>query len=237
MKNNKKVLFLTCLVSLCVCSISFGNVLKGRLEKFGTYGILPGSYISVTLSKENGESLMTTVTDPDGKYIFDGVKPGVYVLRIWVKGFDLDPLSHSIKVLEDVDVTDADTILIHKFTFELPKEQACSEALMKFLSEKIRFVAQGSHYALPENVNIWPVLKCLNGNYLISTEKPVRINKNGKWTSREIIVDRPVEEILAVLVTEKGDNDFRWRISSDDREFQHLPENSYILAKRKIISY
>jgi hypothetical protein len=141
-----------------------------------------------------------------------------------------------VKILEDTDVTDVGTILMHNFTFESPEEQAFPETLMS-RSEGIRFVAQGSHYALPEDSKIWPILKCLNGNYLVATEKPVKINKNGKWISRDIFIDRPVVEILAVLATKDGDHDFRWRLSSNDREFLRLPENSYVLAKRQIISY
>jgi len=237
MKNRIKVLFLTCLVSLCIYSMSFSNVLKGTLEKFGTFGILPASFINVTLCKANGEILKTVVTDSDGIYLFSDVGPGVYLLKIWVKGFDYDPLFQTVKILEDIDVTDVNRILIHKFTFESSKEIAFSETSMRFLGEENRLVLRGSHYALPDDINIWPILKCLNGNYLVSTEKPVKINKNGKWTSREIFVDRPVEEILAVLSSKDGDQYFRRQLSSNDREFLQLPANSYILAKRRIISY
>lgn len=230
------VFSLTCLASLCIYSTSFGNDLTGKLEKLGMFGILPASYKNVSLCKENGDIIKTEVTNSDGIYLFRDVEPGVYLLKIWAKGFKYDPLSQKVEISRDLDPTEANTIPIHKFTLESPKEQAFPETLMS-QREGIRFVAQGSHYALPEEGKIWPILKCTNGNYLISTEKPVKINKDGKWMSREIWVDRPVEEILAVLVTKKGDNYFRWRISSNNREFIELPENSYVLAKRRIISY
>lgn len=237
MKKRLKVLSLICLVPLCIHSIAFSNVLRGRLEKFGTLGILPASFINVTICKKNGDSIKTVVTGSDGMYSFSDIEPGIYILKIRVKGFENDPLSHIVKILEEINVTDAKTIIIHRFTFELPKEQEFpSINSMRFINEGYRFIAQGSHYALPDDVNIWPVLKCKGGNYLLSTEKPVKIYKNGKWISREIWVDRPVEEILAVLVTEGGDHYFRFLISNNDQaEFHQLPARSYILAKRRII--
>lgn len=237
MKKRLKVLSLICLFSLCIHSIAFSNVLRGRLEKFGALGILPASFINVTICKKNGDGLKTVVTGSDGMYSFSDMEPGIYILKIWVKGFDYDPLSHKVKILEEINVTDAKTIIIHHFTFKLPKEQEIiSINLMRFTNEESPFIAQGSHYALPDDVNIWPVLKCKSGNYLLSTEKPVKINKDGKWRSREIWVDRPVEEILAVLVTKDGDHYFRYLISNNDRaEFHQLPSKSYILAKRRII--
>jgi len=237
MKNESKALSLICLASLVIPSWAFCSALTGRLEKFGALGLLPASYINVTLSKNNGENLKTIITESDGKYCFNDIEPGSYVLKVWVKGLDNDPLTRDVEVLKDKELTDAGQILIHFFIFEFPKEQVFPSAdLMGFIkNEGYRFRARGSHYALPDDADIWPVFKCKNGNYLLSTEKPVLIKKDGKWISREILIDRPVEEILAVLVAREGDHYFRFLMLSNDRaEFNQLPKNSCILATRRI---
>jgi len=228
MKKKLKILSLFCRASLHIHSVVFSNSLRGRLEKFGTLGLLPASFVNITLSK-NGKNLKTMITGSDGAYYFGDIEPGLYILKIWVKGFDREPLTHEAKVLEDQQVTDADRILVHRFIFEFPEEQVIPSI------DLLQLIARGSYYALPEDVRIWPILKCKNGNYLISTEKPVLVGKDGKWKSKIILIDRPVEEIIAVLVTKEGDNYFRFlMLNNNPEEFNQLPENSCILAKRRI---
>lgn len=229
MKKRSKSFFLFLLILLVINSFAYSVVLRGALAKFGTHGILPASFVNITLATESGQNLKTELTDSEGMYYFYDVEPGLYILKIWVKGFDGKPINYEVEVLNR-PITQAKTFLIHYFKFESPEEEIIT------LGRPVHIGARGIHYNLPTDARIWIVLKCRNDNFLIKTKRHIYIKKEGKWASDEILIDRQIKEILAVLVTKAG-NYFFLHESSNElwSEFPHLPENSYILASRKLI--
>ncbi len=230
MKKILRFLCISFLILFFTNSFLFCNILKGRLEKFGTYGILPASFVNVTLSNKSGKNLKTELTGSDGIYNFHDIEPGIYVLKIWANGFDNKPVTYEVEV-SDESLTDTKPFLIHYFEFEFPKE----EELFPINS---RITAKGIYYNFPDDAHVWIVLKCVNENYLLSTKKPIYIKKDGKWESSEILLDRPIKEILAVLVTKVDHKIFRFRVSNNYlSEFSNLPSDSFIVAARIIIFY
>ena len=230
MKKKSKSYFLFFLILLFINSFVMSNVLKGRLEKFGTYGILPASFVNVTLSKKSGQNLKTELTGSDGMYSFYNVAPGPYLLKIWAKGFDSKPISHEVEVLDE-PITQAPLILTHLLKFEnSEKKRRISLAFSKNIWPK------GIHYNLPDDAMVWIILKCKNDNFLINTRRLIYIKENGEWESDNIPLDRPIKEIIALLVTKTGNSRLRLMISNKSwYEFSQLPKDSYILATRKII--
>lgn len=237
MKKKSKSYFLFFLILLFINSFVMSNVLKGRLKKFGTYGILPASFVNVTLSKKSGQNLKTELTGSDGMYYFHNVEPGSYLLKIWVKDIYSKPIIHKVEVL-DKPITQAPPILTHFLKFENPEENR------RF---PLAFVAnirsKGIHYNLPANAMVWIILKCRNDNFLINTKRHIYIEENGKWESDNIPLDRPIKEIIAILVTKTYNAHLRLIMSSKSwDEFSQLPlpklkkdSYYYILATRKII--
>lgn len=231
MKKKLRYLYILFLILFFTNSFLFCSILKGRLEKFGTYGILPASFVNVTLSKKSGQYLKTELTGSDGIYNFHDIEPGIYVLKIWANGFDNKPVTYKIEVLDE-SLVDTKPFLIHYFEFEFPEEK-------ENFPLNSRITAKGIYCNFPDDVYVWIVLKCVNENYLLSTKKPIYIKKDGKWESGEILLDRPIKEILAVLVTKAGHDElFRFgALDNNQREFHKLPQDSFIVATRKIIFY
>ncbi len=226
MKKKLRYLYILFLILFFTNSFLFCNILKVRLEKFGTYGILPASFVNVTLSKKSGKNLKTELTGSDGIYNFHDIDPGIYVLKIWANGFDNKPVTYEVEVLDE-SLTDTKPFLIHYFEFEFPKEK-------ERFPRNSNITAKGIYYNFPDDAYVWIVLKCVNENYLLSTKKPIYIKKNGKWESSEILLDRQIKEILAVLVTKTGHGRFR-AFNNYLHEFHQLPQDSFIVAARKII--
>ena len=214
-------------VLFTLSSLTCASALQGKLEKFGPLGNLPASFVTVTLnSRDTGKVIKTEHTDYDGIYYFNECKPGIYMLKIWIKGPYGMPLDFGVSVL-DQPLTNIAPILIHSFKFKYPEEG-------QTFPNGIAITAKGTHYNLPEDAFVWLVLKHRNGNYYL-TDRSIEINSDGSWKSRTIYVIEGTMEILAVLVTRKVNNEFRLRIISNNwLHYSKLPTNSCIIAQRKI---
>jgi len=113
------------------------NIVRGRVID-ATGGVIPGAIVTVTDAQENTETL---ATDGTGTYIFRGLAPGRYTVRVLFPGFDLYentavditagrtttlPISLSIAPIEE-EITLRYESSFHRGTIVLPGSD--SEAL------------------------------------------------------------------------------------------------------------
>lgn len=206
------------------------HTIKGKLERFGDYGVFPAPFINVTLENVEGRRLKNDLTGSDGLYTFANIDEGKYYLLIWAKGLYDKPIRKEIEVL-DSPVTEIKPILIHRFEFESPEEGK----RYPIGSTDVRIKTRGIHYSMPEEAKVWIVLKCKNDNFLLATDKNVHLKDDGTWESREILMDRPISSILAVMVTNIGHNFFNRMAHEKKREeFPQLLRYSFVISTRNI---
>ena len=223
-------LFVSFLLLICLTSFVSAHTLKGKLEQFGDYGLLPAPHIYVTLANIEGKDLSTKITGSDGIYVFPNVEAGNYKLKIWTKKMYDRPIEKEIAV-SDIPVTEIEPILVHQFIFEYPK----AGERFSIGTTNVSIKAKGTHYSLPDEAKVWIILKCKNDNFFLATDRNVYIKDNGTWESKEIFMDRPIRSILAVLVTKPGNNEFYSKARKRElEEFPQLPGNSYIISYQNI---
>jgi hypothetical protein len=202
--------------------------LQGKLIKFGPLGVLPAPFVTVTLSANNNRKLIRTEhSDARGIYFFNGCPAGTYILKIWVRGAGERPLDFKINVSSQ-PVTNIAPILIHSLLLNYPEEG-------QPVSANMDISMKGTYYNIPDDAFIWIVLKRRDENFYLATDEPVKLNPGQTWESFPMKMEEGTVEVLAVLVTRKGNHDFRMKSKSDMwSSFSQLPGNSYTLARRKI---
>jgi hypothetical protein len=203
------------------------TTIQGRLDRFGQLGISPAYPVTLTLNSfDTGTILKTVTTGSDGIYFFEDCPIGSYILKVWPKGPNDNPLNFRVEI-EDQPIMDIAPILMHSLNIEFPTEG-------ERIPAGIIIKAKGTHYSLPKDVFAWIVLKLRNENYF-PTKRSLYIKPNGLWNSREFSVVEGTIEMLVVLVTKQGDREFRLRAEAYELEpFYPLPRNSHIIARKKI---
>lgn len=228
--SKMKINFIVVLMVLILhlSSLIHSAALQGKLEKFGSLGILSAQFVPVTLNPSGDDTIIRTInTDSDGMFYFDECQPGIYILKVWCRGIDAKPLEFEVTV-KDQPVTNINPISIHSLKFKYPKEG-------QTFPQQVEIKAKGIHYNIPEDDFIWLILKNRNGNYYLPTKYAVKLNTDATWESKPLEIFEGSEEILAVLVTKECNNKFRLLSGSPALNcFAYLPKACYLIAQRKI---
>lgn len=226
-KKLKVYIIVVCAVLFFLKVTVFPEILQGRLDEFGPAGVLPASFIYVTLSTEDKRYEKTEQTGTDGIYYFEDCPPGTFILKVWVKGSGEKTLDYKVTV-EDKEVTDIVPILIHSLRFKYPRSDE------ELLAGSI-ISAKGTHYALPQNACVWIVLKDRSQNYILPTNRQVNIKGNGTWGINRVHIKEGATEIIALLVNRSCASRLRNMTDNNASElFYPLPEGAYNIASRKI---
>jgi len=227
MKKLKSASFFLFIINfIFISSLSYATTVRGRLDRFGLLGIAPASDIQVTLySRVAEESSVPSSTGSDGMYYFHDVTPGVYVIEIWVQGFNHEPLKYEVEAL-DQEYTNISPILINWLKFVYPKKDS------RFKPGSV-IKTKGIHL-FPTNAHIWIVLSDSSGNLFLQNF-PIRLKANGLWASKNVYLCDGKIKIHAVLVTKEGDEVFKEKVTNKKWvEIDSLPAESLILTNRKI---
>ncbi len=208
-------------------SIIYSATLQGKLNRFGSNGILPASFVSVTLHSIPDKKILRTVNSgSDGMYYFNNIVPGDYILKIWVRGFRNKSLNYKVHVFER-EYTNIKPIVIHSLEFEIPQKGSR-------LIEGTVIKPQGTHYSLPEDAFLWIVLSDSLNNYFLR-DLPVFVHEDGSWTSNTVSIGRNITKIHAVMLTREGNKIFQEKVEKKERQgFKDFPEGSYIIASQDI---
>jgi len=227
MKNKTALSAIFTILLLFVTSVVYSATLQGRLDRFGPNGILPASFVPVSIYSDIDEKILGTVSSgSDGMYYFNHVKPGDYILKVWVKGFRKKSLNYKVHI-SDQEYINIKPIVIHSLKFDIPQKGG------RFI-EGIVIKPRGTHYSLPADAFLWVVLSdSLNNFYL--RDNPVVVHKDGTWTTDSISIGRYLTKIHVVIVTEDGNKKFKEKVSKKERGgFKDFPEGSYVIASRNI---
>jgi hypothetical protein len=226
-KNKVTLIAIFTILLLSVTSAVYGATLQGRLDRFGLYGISPASFVPVSLCSDVDEKILRTVSSgSDGMYYFNNVKPGDYILKVWVKGFMKKPLKYKIHS-SDQEYVNIKPIVIHSLKFDIPREG-------QLIIEGSIIKPRGTHYSLPADAFLWVVISdSLNNFYL--RDNPVVVHKDGTWTTDSLSIGRYLTKIHVVIVTEEGNKKFKEKVSKRERGgFKDFPEGSCVIASRNI---
>jgi hypothetical protein len=226
-RTNFMIGFTIIILFLFSTSIVYSANLQGKLNRFGPHGILPASFVPVTLHTIPDKKILRTVNSgSDGMYYFNHIVPGDYILRIWVKNFRNESLNYTVRVLEQ-EYTNIKPIVIHFLEFEIPKKGSR-------LIEGTVIKPRGSHYALPDDAFLWIVLSDSLNNYFLR-DLPVFVDKDGSWTSNTVSIGRNITGIHAVMLTREGNKIFQKKVEKKEWQgFKDLPGGSYIIASQDI---
>ncbi|HEX8140116.1 MAG TPA: hypothetical protein VF544_21315 [Pyrinomonadaceae bacterium] len=119
-RRNHTVLLFLLLISWAVASlgpaVSAGaavadSTVRGRIDRQTAAGVVPATYILVRLYREDTkEKMPDTYTGNNGMYYIRNVRPGTYILEVWLS---TDKLYKSYRInVEGAPYTDIQTISI-----------------------------------------------------------------------------------------------------------------------------
>lgn len=119
MNPKSTLLFALTIILVLVASFNYAETARGRLDKYGPDGISSAPHVPVTLYSRKTEQRSEPVyTGSDGMYWFDNLEPGEYILEIWSQGFNNEPSSYEIRVLDQL-YTDIKPIVITPLQIEI----------------------------------------------------------------------------------------------------------------------
>jgi|GEM_PF-785078 len=226
-RTNFIIVFTIIILLFFFTSIVYSATLQGKLNRFGSHGILPASFVPVTLhSIPDKKILRTVISGSDGMYYFNNIVPGDYILKIWVMGFRNKSLNYKVHVFEQ-EYTNIKPIVIHSLEFEIPQKGS------RFIEGTV-IRPRGTHYSLPDDALLWIVLSDSLNNYYLR-DLPVFVHEDGTWTSKSVTIGRNITKIHAVMVTQEGNKIFQEKVEKKERQgFKDFPEDSYIVASQDI---
>jgi hypothetical protein len=144
-RTNLMIVFSIIILLFFSTSIIYSANLQGKFNRFGPLGILPASFVPVTLHPIPDKKVLKTVySGSDGMYYFNNIVPGDYILKIWVKGFRNKSLNYKVHVFE-WEYTNIKPIVIHSLKFEIPQKGSR-------LIEGTVIKPRGTYYSLPDDV-------------------------------------------------------------------------------------
>jgi hypothetical protein len=229
--KSKAYLSLIVILLFCVSSAANASTIEGKLERFGKYGILPASFVSITLCSDiDKKNLQTVISDSKGMYYFGNIEAGTYILKVWVNGFKEKALNYKIGVTNNKDLS-IKPILIHSLRFDRPEENARIKVGTYIIQPG------GIYYSITNNTSLWIAFSS-KYNDLYFSDNPVTLHKDGTWTAETIFsYPKNITQINVIMITEEESKKLQKKASEDSNfpKIKDIPKNSYrIIASRKI---
>lgn len=230
MKNIAILSTIGIVILFTITSSGYSASLEGRIEQFGPLGIVAAPFLPLTLySETKSQNIKTVNSGSDGRYYFADIKPGDYILKIWVMGFNKNSIDYRVHLLNQ-ESTLIEPKIIHFIQFNIipPGNVYMSTTLLR---------AEGTHYSLPDDTFLWVLLSDKKNNFYFCDDDPVVIKKNGTWKKLKSFQasSNDITKINVVIVTKEANDIFKERSRSElPYWYGKLPKGTFILASQDI---